>query len=121
MIKSGDCPRLIMRTQDGDMPAARSDDVHSGEYEDHEHFRFRGFWIINGISNMRTTRLLLCASAATLMSVDAITAHAAQGVYYDPSNAASPTGKTIGYELYRTIGCPGKQLGSALRRAQGGR
>lgn len=59
---------------------------------------------------MRTTRLLLCASAATLMSAGAITAQAAQGVYYDPSNAASSTGKTIGYELYRTIGCPGKQL-----------
>src|SRR3569832_2469749 len=59
---------------------------------------------------MRTTRLLLCASAATLMSVGAITAQAGQGVYYDPSNAASSTGKTIGYELYRTIGCPGKQL-----------
>ncbi len=30
--------------------------------------------------------------------------------FYDPSNAASPTGKTIGYELFRTIGCPGRQL-----------
>lgn len=59
---------------------------------------------------MRTTRLLLCASATTLMSAGAITAQAGQGVYYDPSNAASSTGKTIGYELYRTIGCPGKQL-----------
>jgi OOP family OmpA-OmpF porin len=38
------------------------------------------------------------------------TAHAAQGVFYDPSNAASPTGYTIGHELYRTIGCPGRQL-----------
>jgi OOP family OmpA-OmpF porin len=30
--------------------------------------------------------------------------------YYDPSNVASPSGKTTAYELFRTIGCPGKQL-----------
>ncbi|MGA7178622.1 MAG: peptidoglycan-binding domain-containing protein [Thiobacillaceae bacterium] len=30
--------------------------------------------------------------------------------YYNPSNAASPTGDTTGYELYKTIGCPGKGL-----------
>lgn len=30
--------------------------------------------------------------------------------YYDPSNAASNTGKTTGYELYKTIGCPGRGL-----------
>ena len=30
--------------------------------------------------------------------------------YYDPSNTASSSGMTTGYELYRTIGCPGKQL-----------
>ena len=34
----------------------------------------------------------------------------AEARFYDPSNAASPTGKTIGYELFRTIGCPGRQL-----------
>ncbi|MBW8364163.1 MAG: OmpA family protein [Rhizobium sp.] len=44
------------------------------------------------------------------MSAGVVTAYAAEGVFYDPSNAASPTGKTIGYELYRTIGCPGRQL-----------
>lgn len=51
MIKSGDwtatevseCTRLIMRTQDWNMPVARSSDVHTGEYENHEHFRFCGF------------------------------------------------------------------------------
>jgi len=31
-------------------------------------------------------------------------------LFYDPSNAASPTGKTIGFELYRTIGCPAREL-----------
>ena len=30
--------------------------------------------------------------------------------FYDPTNAASPTGYTIGYKLYRTIGCPGREL-----------
>lgn len=60
---------------------------------------------------MRTTRLLICASAATLMSGGAIASHhSPPGVFYDPSNAASPTGKTTGYELFRTIGCPGRGL-----------
>jgi outer membrane protein OmpA-like peptidoglycan-associated protein len=44
------------------------------------------------------------------MSTGVVAAHAAEGVFYDPSNAASPTGKTIGYELFRTIGCPGREL-----------
>lgn len=59
---------------------------------------------------MRTTRFLLSATVASLISAGAISAHAAQGTYYDPSNAASSSGKTTGYELYRTIGCPGKGL-----------
>ncbi|MHB0974649.1 MAG: OmpA family protein [Thiobacillus sp.] len=59
---------------------------------------------------MRTTPLLFSTLAAVLMSAGAVTAYAAEGVFYDPSNAASPTGKTIGYELYRTIGCPGREL-----------
>jgi outer membrane protein OmpA-like peptidoglycan-associated protein len=59
---------------------------------------------------MRTTPFLFSILGATLISVGAISAHAAEGTYYDPSNAASSDGKTNGYELYRTIGCPGKQL-----------
>jgi outer membrane protein OmpA-like peptidoglycan-associated protein len=59
---------------------------------------------------MRTTPFLFSILGATLISAGAISAHAAEGVYYDPSNAASSTGKTVGHELYRTIGCPGKQL-----------
>jgi len=59
---------------------------------------------------MRTTPLLFSTLAAVLMSAGAVTAYAAEGVFYDPSNAASPTGKTIGHELYRTIGCPGRDL-----------
>lgn len=59
---------------------------------------------------MRTTPFLFSTLGAILMSTGVVTAHAAEGVFYDPSNAASPTGKTIGYELYRTIGCPGRDL-----------
>ena len=54
--------------------------------------------------------LILAALGATLMSAGVMSAHAADGAFYDPSNAASSTGKTSGYELYRTIGCPGKGL-----------
>src|SRR5574340_667778 len=59
---------------------------------------------------MRTTRFLLCGSMAALLSAGMISAYAAEGAYYDPSNAASSSGKTTGFELYRTIGCPGKGL-----------
>jgi len=59
---------------------------------------------------MRTTPFLLNTLGAILVSAGVVTAHAAEGVFYDPSNAASPTGKTIGHELYRTIGCPGQAL-----------
>ena len=59
---------------------------------------------------MRTSPFLRSALGAILMSTGVVAAQAAEGVFYDPSNAASPTGKTIGYELYRTIGCPGREL-----------
>jgi len=48
--------------------------------------------------------------AALLMSAGMATAHAAEGVFYDPSNAASPDGYTTDYEINRTIGCPGRPL-----------
>lgn len=34
----------------------------------------------------------------------------AQPRYYDPSNAGGNAGNTNGYELYKTIGCPGRGL-----------
>jgi len=37
-------------------------------------------------------------------------ANAADAPFYNPANSASPSGLTAGYELYRTIGCPGRQL-----------
>lgn len=58
---------------------------------------------------MRAKRLLTNTFWAILMSGGAMMAHAQQG-FYDPSNTASPDGKTSAYELFRTIGCPGRQL-----------
>ncbi|OYY95634.1 MAG: hypothetical protein B7Y41_02095 [Hydrogenophilales bacterium 28-61-23] len=31
-------------------------------------------------------------------------------VYYNPANAASSSGQTTGYDLYKTIGCPGRGI-----------
>lgn len=56
------------------------------------------------------TKPLLSLLGAALLSAGTFSAHAADGRFYDPRNAASPTGYTIGYELYRTIGCPGQGL-----------
>ncbi len=59
---------------------------------------------------MRTTPFLLSILGAALLSAGAISAQAADGKYYDPRNAASPTGFTTNYEAFRTVGCPGREL-----------
>ena len=59
---------------------------------------------------MRKTPFLFSVLSATLISAGAVSAQAAEGTFYNPSNAASATGNTTGYELYRTIGCPGREL-----------
>lgn len=59
---------------------------------------------------MRTTPFLFGLVGATLVSAGVATAHAAEAPFYNPTNTASPTGYTIGYELFRTIGCPGREL-----------
>ena len=59
---------------------------------------------------MRTTTFSMSVLGAALMLAGVASAEAAGGRFYDPSNAASPTGYTIGYELFRTIGCPGREL-----------
>jgi outer membrane protein OmpA-like peptidoglycan-associated protein len=56
------------------------------------------------------TPLVFSVLGATLMTAGVLTAHAAGGVYYEPSNPASTTGKTVGHELFGTIGCPGRGL-----------
>jgi len=59
---------------------------------------------------MHTTPFLFGLVGATLVSAGVATAHAAEAPFYNPANAASPTGYTTGYELFRTIGCPGREL-----------
>jgi outer membrane protein OmpA-like peptidoglycan-associated protein len=59
---------------------------------------------------MRAAPFLFTVLGATLISAGSVVAHAAEGVYYDPTNKASPTGYTTDYDDFRTIGCPGKQM-----------
>lgn len=59
---------------------------------------------------MRTTPFLFSVLGATLISAGFVAAHAAEAPFYNPANEASPTGYTTGYELFRTIGCPGREL-----------
>lgn len=59
---------------------------------------------------MHKTSYLSSAIGTALLTVGFASAQAADGQFYDPRNAASPTGYTIGHELFRTIGCPGRGL-----------
>jgi outer membrane protein OmpA-like peptidoglycan-associated protein len=59
---------------------------------------------------VRATPYLVGVIGATLFSAVTVSAQAAGGTYYDPTNVGSQNGNTTGYELYRTIGCPGQQL-----------
>lgn len=52
--------------------------------------------------------LSLCVSA--LIALASQGAAAGEQPYYNPANAASSTGMTTDYELYKTIGCPGQGL-----------
>lgn len=58
---------------------------------------------------MRTKKFILQFIGIALLSAATLGAQAEER-YYDPSNAASPTGKTIGYELDLRIGCPGQNF-----------
>jgi OOP family OmpA-OmpF porin len=60
--------------------------------------------------NMHKTSRLSSVLGVALLSAGFASAQAADGQFYDPRNAASPTGFTIGHELFRTIGCPGRGL-----------
>jgi hypothetical protein len=57
---------------------------------------------------MRKSLFALSSISVAFLCAGVINAHAAP--YYDPSNDASGSGKTTGYELYKTIGCPGQGL-----------
>ena len=50
-------------------------------------------------------------SLLTTLGAALITMHAqAESPYYNPANPASNSGMTTGYELYKTIGCPGRGI-----------
>jgi OOP family OmpA-OmpF porin len=53
-------------------------------------------------------RFILSTLGAALLA--AAPAQAAESPYYNPSNPASASGMTSGYELYKTIGCPGRGI-----------
>lgn len=59
---------------------------------------------------MHTITRLFVALGTILLAAGFAGAAAADGRFYDPRNAASPTGATLGHELFRTIGCPGRGL-----------
>ncbi len=50
------------------------------------------------------------ALSIALVTAWSATAQAADAPYYNPANAASPSGYTTDYQLYKTIGCPGRGL-----------
>ncbi len=55
-------------------------------------------------------RKLIVTLVSALFSVGIGQALAQSEPYYNPANAASPTGITTGAELVKTIGCPGKGI-----------
>ena len=57
---------------------------------------------------MHKTSRLSSVLGVALLSAGFATAQAAD--FYDPRNGASSTGFTVGHELFRTIGCPGRGL-----------
>lgn len=59
---------------------------------------------------MPTNKIILQVLVTGLFSTGMLSVHAADGRYYDPRNAASPTGYTTDYELNRRIGCPGQSF-----------
>lgn len=61
---------------------------------------------------MTMTMKTLSAALLVMGCSGLVTPALAETRYYDPSNLApgSAEGKTTGYELFKTIGCPGRQL-----------
>lgn len=59
---------------------------------------------------MRSPLFLLTYFGAAFAMVAVAQADTATVPYYNPTNTASTTGTTVGKELYRTIGCPGRAL-----------
>jgi len=59
---------------------------------------------------MHKKSIMLSGVTVALLSIGILHAQAAETPYYNPANAASSTGLTSGYELFKTIGCPGRGI-----------
>ena len=59
---------------------------------------------------MRIKSLVLSSLSLALISSGMLHSHAADTPYYNPANSASSSGLTVGYELFKTIGCPGRGI-----------
>ncbi len=53
---------------------------------------------------------VLSSLTVALISTGIMHVQAADAPYYNPANAASSSGMTTGYELFKTIGCPGRGI-----------
>jgi OOP family OmpA-OmpF porin len=61
-------------------------------------------------NRMRYPTLSPSALGVALFAAGLAGAQAAEAPYYNPANTASGSGKTTAYELYKTIGCPGRGI-----------
>lgn len=59
---------------------------------------------------MTTMPKLHAVLFSAMLSAGAFSVQAAEAPYYNPANAASQSGMTQGYELFKTIGCPGRGI-----------
>ena len=60
---------------------------------------------------MRIASAVLSSLTVALISTGVVMpAQAAEAPYYNPANAASSSGMTTAYELFKTIGCPGRGI-----------
>ena len=59
---------------------------------------------------MRIKSSVFSRLSLALISSGMLHVHAADAPYYNPANAASSNGLTVGYELFKTIGCPGRGI-----------
>ncbi len=60
---------------------------------------------------MRIASTVLSSLTVALISTGVVMpAQAAEAPYYNPANAASSSGMTTAYELFKTIGCPGRGI-----------
>ena len=59
---------------------------------------------------MRIKATLISSFTVALISSGILYAQAADAPYYNPANTSSSSGLTTGYELFKTIGCPGRGI-----------